>query len=601
MIKNPTAKLKNLPNKPGVYIFKDASAKVLYVGKAKSLKNRVSQYFRKNNDGRAQIPFLMSEAEDFEFIVTANEIESLFLENNLIKQYRPKYNIKLRDDKNYVFIKIDFDQEIPGIYTIRNPDSKNAKYFGPYSSAQKVRETLNLLRKIFPYCANQKVSNRPCFYYYLHRCPGVCIGKISLEEYKTGTIKKIASFLAGNIAETKKEIKSQMRAAAKHKMFELAANLRDQLRALEITEQRQNVIFAAKVNWDFISYFQTIDKTVANVFTIRSGRMLDKKDFILEDTANQNGAKIIGAFIQKYYAEAAEKPKQLFVQELPEELELFKKLLAGIKISKPSRGKKLQLIKLGIKNAQQFFESWALAQASEISRTTLALEELAKVLKIEKPIQRIECFDISNIQGTNSVASMVVFENGKAKKSEYRKFKIRQDGKPNDFAMMYEALSRRFSIAHLDSSADNTGSDYKKWPLPDLLVIDGGKGQLGVAAKILKERDLEIPVIGLAKREEEIFTPGKAMPILLPKSNYSLQLLQRVRDEAHRFAITFHKKLRSKQSIRSRLDEIPGIGPKTKKLLLQHFGSVQKIKEAGETAVAEVVGAAIAKKISTKI
>ncbi len=581
---NLKLKLKNVPQKPGVYLFKNAGAEVLYVGKAHNLKNRLSQYFQKNHDGRPQIPFLMQAVADFDYIVTDNDIESLFLENNLIKKHMPRFNIKLRDDKNYAFIKIDYQTEIPQIYTIRNPDTKNAKYFGPYSSAHKVRETLQLLRKIFHYCGNAKISNKPCFYFHLHRCPGICVGKISLEEYQA-TIDKIALFLSGNISAVKKDVQKQMLAAARTKKFETAAELRNQLRSLAVIEERQKIIFAQKVNWDFISLFQTIDKAAINVFVIRAGKMIDRKNFIMQDTDNQNAAEIISAFAQSYYLRSADLPAEVYLEALPKDLDLLltssgKKL----KIAKPRRGKKSALIKLGRENAKEFFESWTREQAGETARSSLALAELKKILKLEKLPARIECFDISNIQGTNSVASMVVFENGKAKKSDYRKFKIKNDGQPNDFAMMRETLLRRFSLAHLDGT-------LKAWPLPDLLVIDGGKGQLGVAMDVLDQQDLQIPTIGLAKREEEIFVPGKAQALRLPESNYALQLLQRLRDEAHRFAITFHKKLRAKQAQHSRLDEISGIGAKKKKLLLNKYGSIKNIKRAEEKELRAMLGA----------
>jgi excinuclease ABC subunit C len=583
--------LKYLPSSPGVYLFKDTAGSILYVGKAKNLKNRVSQYFQKDNDGRPQIPFLLKEIKSLEHIVTDNEIEALFLENTLIKKHKPRYNIKLRDDKNYVYIKIDFETEIPQIYTIRTPDTKNARYFGPYSSALKVRETLNLIRKIFPYCSNKKITSRPCFYYYLHRCPGVCIGTITPEEYRL-TITKIGRFLSGHTQETYKELKKGMQEAASNRQFEKAAEIRDQLRSLEVIEERQKAIFAQKVDWDFISYVQTADKSTVNIFVIREGKLIDRKNFILEDTQNKSGSEIICAFMERYYFESEDLPKEIFTQSLPGTLdilnEVFKTKGKKLSVEQPRKGKKRELIELGVQNAKEYFEQWSHGQASELSRTTIALDELQKVLSLPNTPFRIECFDISNIQGTNSVASMVVFENGKPKKSDYRKFKIKIDGQPNDFAMMKEALSRRFSIAHIKEDSEN------RWMLPDLLVIDGGKGQLGVACEVLKEKGLNIPVIGLAKREEEIFRPGISEPITLPHSDYSLQLLQRLRDEAHRFAITFHKKIRSKEAYKSALDEVPGVGPKTKKLLIQTFGSIENVKRASRDDLARVVGSKLA-------
>ncbi len=586
-------KLKNTPPKTGVYLFKDKKGAVIYIGKALRLKSRIKQYFD-GHDNRPQIPFLLNDAADFDYIITDNELESLMLENTLIKKHQPKYNVMLRDDKNYAYIKIDYETEIPQIYSVRNPDSKNARYFGPYSSAQKIRETLSLLRKVFPYCANKKVSTRPCFYYYLHRCPGVCVGKISLEQYQE-TMHKISLFLSGHISEVKKEIQVQMLKSSKKKQFEKAAELRNQWQALQIIEERQKMIFPQKVSWDFVSVFQTFDRACINVFVIRGGKLNDRKNFILENTANKNLEEIFSAFLESYYSQNTDLPREIFVQEMPREISALKKIMAlnsgrNVKLVKPKLGKKNGMIKLGVENAKEYFESFITSQASELSRTTLALDELKKILSLSQTPLRIECFDISNIQGTNSVASMVVFEDGKEKKSEYRKFKIKNDGKPNDFAMMQEALNRRFK-----NSAET------KWRLPNLLVIDGGKGQLGVAVSVLSKYDLKIPVIALAKREEEIFVPGKSEPILLSKSNYALQLLQRLRDEAHRFAITFHKKLRSKTAYKSALDEVLGIGPKKKKQLLFKYGSLAGIRKAPKKELVLMLGEKTALKLLEKL
>ncbi len=585
-------KLDSLPRQPGVYMFREAKGRVIYVGKANDLRSRVGQYFT-GADERPQIPFMMAKQTGFEFIVASNEVESLLLENNLIKKHHPPFNIALRDDKSYAFIKIDHATQIPQIYVTRNNAEPNARYFGPYSSSFKVRETLHLVRKIFPYCANSKVTDRPCFYYHLHRCPGVCFGKISLEEYGA-YIKEIELFLAGNIGKVQALLKTQMREASTRHQFERAAGLRDQLNAITVVRERQRAIFASRANWDFVSLFPTIDKTAVNVFAIRDGHLNDRKNFIMENTAKQAEADVLGAFMQTYYAAAQEdQPREVYVPVQPTDAAILKKLFArSVSFTVPTRGKKKELLALGRENGREYFEQWSMEQASEVSKASISLDELQKVLHLPQPPHRIECFDISNIQGTNSVASMVVVEAGKPKKSEYRKFKIKIDGSPDDFAMMREALTRRFARS-ATASADGT-----TWLLPDLLVVDGGKGQLGIAVEVLHEFNLNIPVIGLAKREEEIFVPGSSGPILLPKSNYALQLLQRLRDEAHRFAITFHRSLRSKKAYVGALDTIPGVGPAKKKLLIKKFGSVAGVRRASVEEIADVVGKVLAEKIS---
>jgi excinuclease ABC subunit C len=600
--------LANLPSNPGVYIFKNDAGTVLYVGKAANLKSRVPQYFRGEGDGRVLIPYLMKDAATVEHIITDSEAESLLLENNLIKRFRPKYNIKLRDDKNYLFIMVDFNCEIPQICTVRNADMKNAHYFGPYSSGSKVRDTLRIVRFIFSYCANKTVSAKPCFYYHLHRCPGVCIGTISVEEYKQDYIKRIEQFFAGNITDVQRDLQRQMKAAAAEKNFETAAATRDKLRSLAVIEERQKVVFTQKVNWDFISLFRTYEQSIVNVFSVRAGRMVDKNSFILDGAREVSDNTVISAFMERYYlgkeidysdasagagilSEArTDLPKEIFVQAMPDDLDLMRQALGGkIQIHLPQRGQNHQLIELGTKNAQEFYEQWSAEQATELSRGNLALSELAAVLQLPNPPHRLECFDISNTQGTNAVASMVVFEDGKPAKSEYRKFKMSISGEPNDFAMMREALTRRFR-----PSEDGT---EPRWRHPDLLVIDGGKGQLSVAIEVLEQYDLHIPVIGLAKREEEIFRPEQNDPILLPKSNYALQMLQRLRDEAHRFGITFHRSLRSKGAIKSALDDVEGIGPVKKKALMKRFGSVANIKAATTEEIAAVVGTKVAEEL----
>lgn len=621
-------KLELLPKKPGVYLFKNNTGEVIYVGKAKNLKSRVSQYFGKS-DSRPQLPFLMQDAVDLDFTVVDTELDSLFLENSLIKQYLPQYNIKLRDDKNYAFISIDYNFEIPKISYARKVENQNNKihFFGPYSSAKKIKITLDLIRKIFPYCSNTEVGKRPCFYYHLHRCPGVCTGQISLDEYKQ-QLKQIEMFINGREFEILKAIKTKMKIASRKKQFEMAAKFRDQLKALELLNEKQLTILPKKVSWDLISLFISGPNASVNLFKVRDGKLIDKENFIYDATVlkNQNNQQkvIIQKFLEDYYSVATNIPKELFVEVEPENSNLAKALIENVtkktvKISAPSRGAKQKLIKLGKVNAEQYLQKWMGGEAKNIDSLMQALTNLQTILKLPNIPKRIEGYDISNTQGTNPVGSMVVIHDGQVAKSEYRKFKITGKSTPDDFAMMEEMLTRRLGrisplptvilneVKDLDSSDAPQNDITKKqlpkqaWPTPDLLVIDGGKGQLAVAARVLKQFKLKIPVIGLAKRIEEIFLPNKSKPIILSHDNPSLQMLQRLRDEAHRFGITFHRSLRSKQAVKSELDSISGVGPKTKKLLKQHFGTVSMIKKASIEELAKIIGKSKAEQIKKSL
>ena len=639
-INNLKSKLPDVPRKPGVYKFLDKDGTVLYVGKAKNLRSRVGQYFS-NHDNRPQLPYLMAEAVDFDYIVVGTELESLFLENTLIKEYMPPYNIMLRDDKNYAFIKIDYSTTIPQITYARkventpplskgrmgeaktSPDPslkrRGSKFFGPYSSAKKIRQTLDLTRKIFPYCASSQVSKRPCFYYFLHRCPGVCIGEVSLEEYQE-QLDRISLFLSGQTASIKKGLKLQMKKAAKTKKFELAARLRDQFKAIQILDEKQIMMFAKKVSWDFVSVFTDNLSASVNLFKVREGKLKDKENFIFDNILGYPQEvrikSVINSFLETYYGQTTDLPKEIYLEEQPEELSIVKELLkiknkSLIKFSVPSRGNKLKLISMGKTNAEQYLRKWQTSQATNLDLVQEILGELKVLLKLPAVPRRIEGYDISNIQGTNPVGSMVVINDGLPAKSEYRKFKIMVKNTPDDFAMMREMLERRLARvnpvikSHPEALAEGSQTkilrsaqnDNVYWATPDLIVIDGGKGQLSVAVEVLKKYNLKIPVVGLAKRIEEIFLPHNPTPIVLPHDNPVLQMLQRLRDEAHRFGITFHKSLRSKQAVKSALDSIPGIGPKTKKLLKQKIGTVDNIKRTPIIELEKLVGKVKAEQI----
>jgi excinuclease ABC subunit C len=651
-------KISGLPKQPGVYQFLDKNDGVIYIGKAKNLRSRVRQYFN-GSDERPQIPFLMEEAADFSYTVVNNELESLYLENTLIKQYLPKYNILLRDDKNYAFIKIDYSTEIPQIGYARKIDNSpspslekegklrgyprsplpfskgeagrgsNLKssiinhksvFFGPYTAAYKIRDTLHLMRKVFPYCSAVKVTGKPCFYYHLHRCPGVCIGKITLDEYRL-TLKKIEDFLAGNTGKISKQLQSEMRIAAGKKQFEKAARLRDQLNSLKLLEERQTVILAKKVDWDIVSMASSDGYACVNLFKVREGKLQDKENFVYETKPlpasplkkgeenavtpsflKRGQGELLQKFLEQYYSEASGIPKIIYIQYQTQEYRLIEKLIRlrcgrAVKIFTPQKGKAKNLIKLGVANAQEYLNKWLSDQAGNLDKINLALQRLKDVLNLPQIPKRIECYDISNIQGTNAVGSMVVFNDGLPAKSQYRKFKICSKSTPDDFAMMQEMLTRRLS--RLPSPYGR--GQGEGWPTPDLIIIDGGKGQLGIASSIIHNSKFLIPAIGLAKRIEEIFVPGKPDPIILSHDDPALQLLQRLRDEAHRFGITFHRQLRSKQAVRSALDDIPGLGPKTKKLLKQKFGTVTNIRKTSFDNLASAVGEHLARQIQQSL
>jgi excinuclease ABC subunit C len=591
------AKIAELPKKPGVYVFKDAKGLILYVGKAINLRNRVSSYFKKNGgDNRGpRIELMITQIRDLDYTIMGNEHEALILEKNFIKQLKPKYNVDLRDDKNYLFIKINIKDEIPTINYDRKPTDKNAKYFGPYTSGLSLKDTLRLVRKIFPYCANKKVGDKPCFYYHIGKCPGVCFGKITLEEYRNNYTRNIMQFLEGKQTEVLETLQNQMRKFAQENKYEKAAKVRDQIFALNRVLERQKLVYPIKVSEDIFS-LHCESVAVVNLFKIREGKLIQKENFVLENTKQATQQEILQSFLERYYLDTDSIPKEILLPVEINEEELLP-VFIGRKTPKfevPTRGQKLELLKLGQENARQYLESTTDKHLLEEARLLASLKELQRVLDLSTLPGRMECYDISNIQGTNPVGSMVVFDFARAKKDEYRKFKINKKQTPDDFAMMTEMLERRFKHS-LDSNQTN------RWPIPDLVIIDGGKGQLSSAVSVLKQYNLNIPIIGLAKRLEEIFFPEKKDPILLPPNSAALFLLQRIRDEAHRFAVKYHRHLRSKGSLASVLDEIGGIGPAKKKILLQKFGSATKVREASLTDIASVVGAKLAEKIKASL
>ncbi|HEX5429907.1 MAG TPA: excinuclease ABC subunit UvrC [Patescibacteria group bacterium] len=647
-------KISELPARPGVYRFYDQAGLLLYVGKANKLKNRVSSYFKPDySSNRGQrIELMISQIADLDYTVVRNEVEALVLENNFIKNLKPKYNVRMRDDKNYIFLKINAADEIPTIDYEHQRLDKSAKYFGPYTSSLAIKDTLRLLRRVFPYCANSKVTSKPCFYYHIGKCPGVCFGKISTEDYRKNYIGKIVQFLEGREQEVLQNLKSEMKIFAKSRQYEKAARVRDQIFALNRVLERQKLVYSTKVSQDVFS-LHCESVAVVNLFIVREGKLIQKENFVLENTRQVPAEEILQSFLERYYLDATNLPKEILVPFLIDDTELKTvfialdnnpsqppltlrggatktKLQPGFdlpplilrggasgkgsrgsylpKISVPVKGERLKLLQLGTENAKHYLEAASDKHLLEETRLLASLRELQRVLELPALPSRMECFDISNIQGTNAVGSMVVFDYARPKKSDYRKFKIQRKNTPDDFAMMREMLARRFKHSLPSPPPERPGRaglSPHPWPLPDLIIIDGGKGQLSAATAAISNSEFpnskQISIIGLAKRLEEIFLPGRKDPIRLPDNSPALFLLQRIRDEAHRFAITYHRKLRSKSAVTSVLDQISGIGPAKKKKLLDKFGSAAKLKTASLTDIAEVVGSRVAEKIKASL
>ncbi|MBI2607387.1 MAG: excinuclease ABC subunit C [Candidatus Doudnabacteria bacterium] len=645
-------KTKQLPARPGVYIFKNAAGDILYVGKANKLKNRVRSYFQPDPARSNRIQQMISQIRDLSYVITDNETESLILENNFIKEFQPKYNMMLKDDKNFQFIKINIQDEIPTIdfeRKIADPPSlklrragKSARYLGPYTSSYSIKQTLRLIRKIFPYCSNSKVGTKPCFYYHIGKCPGVCIGKISLAEYRKA-IDQIVQLLSGWQLKTLDDLKSQMSQLSRNRQYEKAARIRDQIFTINRVLEKQKLVYPKKVDQDIFSLYLTGSLGSINLFLIREGKLIRKENFILKNTKGATPAEILDEFLPKYYLEASSWPREILLpaqgynpsqpplnirggvaakkpplsirgNSLPHRLPRAGEGELRPRIFVPSRGQKLKLIQLGTENAKQYLESTGDKNLLEEARLLASLKELQRVLNLSKLPGRIEAYDISNVQGMNPVGSMVVFDYGRPKKQDYRRFKIRSKHTPDDYTMMREMLERRFSRsrippeARLAKGGTDHGTRNKAWPLPDLILIDGGRGQLNAAIAAISKsqfsiynKKTKIPIIGLAKRLEEIFLPRHPKPLTLPPNSIALFLLQRIRDEAHRFAVTFHRKLRSQSLLLSSLDTIPGIGPQKKKQLLSKFGSVAALKAANMTELSNVVGRSLAEKIKAKL
>ena len=582
--------LKSIPSTPGIYIYKDAKGNVLYVGKAKVLKNRVKSYFQKRANLDPAKQAMVKKIASLQTISTDTENEALVLEANLIRKYQPPYNVVLRDDKYYLFIKIT-KEDIPRIFPVRRILKDGARYFGPYSSATSVRGTLRLLRRIFPFkgekdAPHDRIFPHPLFARSANNAPHSSIkssdvGHSSNPATYESNITNIIRFLKGDRDTIMRTLIHGMKKASSQEKFEQATLFRNQFQAIERLEGSQKVYLASEESFDAISIMSESTQSAVNIFQVRKGKLLGKQTFLLKHQSQSIPQDILRQFLLQYYQVAQNIPEHIL---LPlsltdkEEIASFIRPANPPTISVPKRGKKHQLITMGETNATQLLTEQQIAfQTNEKQKKAHSALVTAINLNPEQ-VHRIETYDISNIQGTLATASMVVFYDGEPKTSQYRKFKIKNDGTPNDFAMLQETLRRRFAKRNED------------WPMPDLIIIDGGKGQLSSTVKILNELHINVPIISLAKREEEIFIPGYSESTRLPYDSPALYLIQRMRDEAHRFTITYHRLLRSKQQHKSILDSIPSIGPKTKKLLLANFGSVANLRKASEKEISTIIG-----------
>ena len=608
---NIREQLKSVPEQPGCYLWKDTAGKILYVGKAINLRSRMSQYVL-GQDERAKIPMMMEQVASFDYIVVNNETESLVLEKNLIQQYHPPFNVDFRDDKSYPFIAITKGDVYPAIKYTREKRRHDTRYFGPYTDSRAARETIEAVRRVVPICqascAEHKAlcrklkagkqpheDDKACFEYHIGKGTGPCCAAITPEEYAP-MVERVERFLSGHRDEFVGELTQEMQEAAADLDFERAARVRDRLEAISALQERQKAVLSRPLSMDVVGFFREETISAAHVFIVREGRIIISNDFILDKGRNVSDDELATQFLKRYYHQTDNVPHEVV---LAEELEsedvtsleswlterLASKHGAHVHLTMPQRGEKHDLLSMAQLNAKHALMRHKVRTRYDEERIDLALLQLESALALPAPPMRIECFDISTLHGNYSVASMVVFTAGSPDKSQYRRFKIRQDfGEANDFESMKEVLGRRYSPERM--------ADERFGSKPDLLVVDGGKPQLTAALEQLASLGItDIPVCGLAKKDEEIFVPwNETGPVILPSGSPSLYLIKHVRDESHRFAITFHRELRDKGMVASILDEVPGLGPKRKRLLLKHFGSVKRMRQAGLEDIAAVPG-----------
>ena len=573
-------KVSHLPTTPGVYLWRDQYNRIIYVGKAINLRNRVRSYVRNDANRAPKVTAMMKRAVDVEVIQTKTEMEALILENTLIKEHEPKYNIRLRDDKTYPYVKISVQEDYPRVYMTRRLERDGAKYFGPFTDVTSVHVVLKLIRQYYPLCTCKSMKvERPCLQYHMHYCEAPCFNKISVPDYRK-YIDEIIELFEGKPIPLLKEIKSKMETAAEDLRFEDAARYRDQLSSIEKIQEKQRMV-TQRGDLDVLGLAVDTSMACVQLLFIRGGRLLGRENYFVQHDGD-SPETIMTDFIKQYYGDTNFIPKELLLPMESTDRDLLTEWFTQLKgqhvdVSVPQRGYKMDMIKMAHENAETFLEERRRQWQHQIDKTGGAVKKLAEILDLPRLPERMECFDISHTQGAETVASMVVFEGGKPAKKEYRRFKLKTtQGKPDDFKSMAEIMERRYG-------------NETDWPMPDLIIIDGGKGQLNAALPLIRAVGVtDVPVISLAKRIEEVFVEGQSESIILSHHTPELQLLQQIRDEAHRFAITYHRKLRGKRNLESILDHIEGIGPKRRKALWAHFNSLEAMKEASIDELANV-------------
>ncbi len=576
-------KIDQVPERPGVYLYKDAKAQVIYIGKAASLRSRVRSYFQESRARDPKTDALVGQIRDVDYIVTGNELEALILESNLVKKHRPRYNIILRDDKHYPFLRLTANEDFPRLVVARRVQKDGAAYFGPFYPATAMRRTLRLVRQLFPLrTCRIKIDGtlpRPCLQYYIHRCNAPCTGWETREGYAK-TVREVQRFLEGRSDDLAMELTREMEAAAGDLKFERAAGLRDQIQALNTVREHQKIISTEEAEQDIVGVVRQGADACVQLFFVRKGRLMGRESFFFDRVSGWSSGEILSAFVRQFYARDVTAPPEILLSEEPPEASLTAEWLGQrrggrIELHAPQRGKKRELVGMAEENAALALQTHLLARGN---RLQVVLDELERALNLPGPPNRIEGFDISTIQGSETVASMVVWQDGEMKKDDYKRYRIRTVTGTDDFAAMREVLTRRYGRA-----LEGEGL------FPDLILLDGGRGQLSAGMKALEDLGLDyLPIASLAKRAEEVYTPEHLQPLVMDMSSPALQALQKIRDEAHRFAITYHKKLRQRRTISSVLDQIPGVGPTVRTSLLKTLGSAKVVREASVAELAAV-------------